>query len=98
MINTKINIESFCTASGLSFSDKKSLIKTYGRKEAKSYSDWFDLVVKGYVIPKDLRKQFKPTIEKVEKVTKPTAKPVKEKSKSKELLDDIEKSKKGDKK
>ena len=32
-----MNIETFCTSSGVSFSDRIALVKLYGKKDVKKY-------------------------------------------------------------
>lgn len=68
MTNT-INIDTFCTCSGISFADRGSLIKTYGSLIKKEYSDWYSILSVDYAVPKNLSKVFS-KIKKNEQVKK----------------------------
>lgn len=75
-INT-INIETFCTISGVSFSDRVTLSKIHGKKIEKKYSEWYEIVSKNFTVPKNLcsliEKKSKPEVKEKE-VVKNTSK------------------------
>ncbi len=53
-IDLKINIETFCTCSSMSFSDRLTLNKIYNKSILKTYSEWYDIISIDFVIHKNL--------------------------------------------
>ncbi len=53
-----MNIETFCTSSGVSFSDKVALRKMYGNLITKPYSEWYDIVSIDFQVPRNLSSSF----------------------------------------
>ncbi len=58
-MSNNIDLEKFCTVSGMKESDKRVALKKYGSLELKAYDSWFELISVDFTIPNNVGKFFK---------------------------------------